>query len=103
MEACWAHNPKVLGSTPTLTISYFLTAIFVFLHEGEVVGSKPTGANIYIFRPRSSVEERSITQPENSSNKRGGAVEACWAHNPKVVGSKPTLAISYLLTAILSI
>ncbi len=24
--------------------------------------------------------------------KRSGAVEACWAHNPKVVGSKPTFA-----------
>ena len=23
----------------------------------------------------------------------GGAEEACWAHNPKVVGSKPTQAI----------
>ena len=25
----------------------------------------------------------------------GGAGEACWAHNPKVSGSKPLLAINF--------
>ena len=29
-----------------------------------------------------------------------GAAEACWAHNPEVGGSKPSLAILEILTAI---
>ena len=28
--------------------------------------------------------------------KRGGAVEACWTHNPKAEGSKPSPAILYI-------
>ena len=63
MEACWAHNPKVVGSKPTLANLYFLTAKIVFHHEGEDVGSKPTVGH-YIFRPRSSVEERRSAKPE---------------------------------------
>ena len=31
------------------------------------------------------------------SNKRGGAVVACWAHNPEVGGSKPLSAMFFLL------
>ena len=29
---------------------------------------------------------------------RGGAAEACWAHNPEVGGSKPPPAIFFLIT-----
>ena len=32
----------------------------------------------------------------NFTDKQCGAVEACWAHNPEVVGSKPTTAIFLL-------
>ena len=30
------------------------------------------------------------------NQQRGGAVEACWAHNPEVGGSKPLSAILFI-------
>ena len=34
--------------------------------------------------------------PNTVSRKRGGAEEACWAHNPEVGGSKPLSANLFL-------
>ena len=73
VEACWAHNPEVRGSKPRFAIYFFfyqfLSALFT--------------------RPKISHEkELSAVQQQQS-----GAVEACWAHNPEVRGSKPRSAM----------
>ena len=39
----------------------------------------------------------SICLKKTSNGLLSGAEEACRAHNPKVVGSKPTLAISFCI------
>ena len=42
-------------------------------------------------------ESSNLGSNPGESYKRGGAEVACWAHNPKVPGSKPGLAINKLL------
>ncbi|KAK6747480.1 hypothetical protein RB195_000590 [Necator americanus] len=81
VEACWAHNP-------------------------EVGGSKPLAANRFSAPPcrwTASLVNHCISASSFGNTKilssgipakreQRGAVEACWAHNPEVGGSKPLAA-----------
>ena len=78
VEVCWAHYPEVRASKPRSAIFSFLLPIFICA----------------LTRPKISHEkELSPIQQQQS-----GAVEACWAHNQEVRGSKPRTAMfSFLL------
>jgi hypothetical protein len=42
-----------------------------------------------------------LTKILNNSSKQSGAVEACWAHNPEVRGSKPRSASFFYIPTFL--
>ena len=128
MEACWAHNPEVRGSKPRsamFSFYRFCSTLFTipklshqkelvplqqqqsgaveacWAHNPEVRGSKPRSAKLSFYRFSSTLfiipklshqKELSPVQQQQS-----GSVEACWAHNPEVRGSKPRSAkLSFL-------
>ncbi|KAK6747482.1 hypothetical protein RB195_000592 [Necator americanus] len=81
VEACWAHNPEVGGSKPLAANRFSAPPcrwITPLIHLGM---SASSFGNIKI-----------LSSGIPAKREQRGAVEACWAHNPEVGGSKPLAA-----------
>ena len=78
VETCWAHNPEVRGSK-------LRSANFSFSFTN--------------FAPH-CLQDKKISRENELSpiqQQQSGAVEACWACNPEVRGSKPRSGHQHLL------
>ena len=83
VEACWAHNPEVRGSKPRSASLAFGQSWWPIL--------RPAVANSALI-DRKTWKRRERILHHRDSLQQSGAVEACWAHNPEVRGSKPRSA-----------
>ena len=87
----WNFLPVELqtkGPKMTVTESYRYRKITVIL--SQMGKNRWRSQSILVWHG----EYQSYTKYSMSDYQRSGAAEACWAHNPKVGGSKPSSAIS---------
>ena len=93
MEACWAHNPEVRGSKPRSAMFSFVLLIFALRYLQAFF--LRFCSTLFTIPKLSHQKELVPTQQQQS-----GAVEACWAHNPEVEGSK-SRPVSFFLPILL--
>ena len=89
-EAHLAGFRKILCAAAALTPYQVLFAPFLLLHS--IVLGCP------LPREEKSSSNISVYRQYKQSIKQSGAVEACWAHNPEVDGSKPFSATNFFFT-----
>ena len=120
VEACWAHNPEVRGSKPRSANNFFfskqnrylIVLNFPHLIEQNYLGGNQlfsllervlniNGADSKYTNIQSKMDARKAdkccVRQAFTHQQQSGAVEACWAHNPEVRGSKPRSANNFFL------
>ena len=107
VEACWAHNPEVDGSKlfPARNVSFcsiFNFSSILFHHLLFPATFKKMSYCLMLLGVRKLHSFRIkycfySCFWKRSAEQQGGAVEACWAHNPAVVGSKSFPAKNILI------
>ena len=92
----------LLCGVPRLNTIKFLCTADAHDGFGLVCYIVPVSVAQWITRLPTEQKIGGSNPPGNSNGsffQQCGAVEACWAHNPEVVGSKPTTAITFCSTS----
>ena len=86
-----ALNLVVEGSSPSVGANTVSSCSSIGRQEGF------WGCSAVVARPLCKRKAVGSNPTSSTTHQQIGAGEACWAHNPEVVGSKPTFATTFFL------